>query len=183
MFSHSTHLFSMPKEPVLHIDIHQTKWWESRHAEAETPILWAPDEKNWLTGKDPDAGKDWRREKGTTEDEMVGWHHRRNGREFEQAPGVGDGQGGLACCSPWGRKESDTTKQLNWTEMGGSGEHLSLHPVGQAPQATWLVPITWGLCPTQMKNGINNICQDFCRDLHVLQKAKGFEGILEMIAR
>ena len=81
--------------------------------EAETPILWLPDTKNWLIGKDPDAGQDWRQEKGTTEDEMVGWHHRLNGHEFEQAPGVGDGQGTLACCSPWGGKESDTTEQLN----------------------------------------------------------------------
>ena len=72
---------------------------------------------NELTGKDPDAGKDWREEeKETTEDEIVGWHHRLNGHEFEQAPGVGDGQGGLACCDPWGRKELDTTEQLNWTE-------------------------------------------------------------------
>ena len=83
-------------------------------AEIETPILWPPDVKNWLLGKDPDAGKDWRREeKGTTEDEMVGWHHRRNGHEFEQASGVGEGQGSLACCSPWGRKQSDMTEQLN----------------------------------------------------------------------
>ena len=79
--------------------------------EAETPILWPPDVKNWLTGKDPDAGKDWRWEKkGTTEDEMVGWHHQLNGHEFEQALGVGDGQGSLVCCSPWGHKESDMTE-------------------------------------------------------------------------
>ena len=84
-------------------------------AEAETPMLWLPDEKNWLIGKDPDAGKDWRQEeKGTIEDEMVGWHHQLNGHEFEQAPGVGDGQGGLACCSPCGWRESDTTEWLNW---------------------------------------------------------------------
>ena len=90
-------------------------------AEAKTPILGPPDAKNWLIGKDPDAGKDWRREeKGTTEDEMVGWPHRLNGHEFEQAPGVGDGQGGLACCSPWGHKESDTTDLLNWTEQASS---------------------------------------------------------------
>ena len=87
-------------------------------AEAETPILWLPDAKNWLNGKDPDAGQDRRqKEKGTTEDEMVGWHHRLDGHEFEQALGVGDGQGGLACYSPWGRKESDTTERLNWTEL------------------------------------------------------------------
>ena len=78
--------------------------------EAETPILWPPDVKNWLIGKDTDAGKDWRQEKkGTTEDEMVRWHHRLYGHEVEQAPGVGDGQGNLVCCSPWSRKESDTT--------------------------------------------------------------------------
>ena len=83
-------------------------------AEAEIPILWPPDVKNWLIGKDPDAGKDWRQEeKGTTEDEMVGWHHRLYGHEFEQAPGVGDGQGSLECCSSWGHKELDMTEQLN----------------------------------------------------------------------
>ena len=87
-------------------------------AEAETPILWWPDVKNWLIWKDPDAGKDWgQEEKGTTEDEKVGWHHRLNGREFEWALGVGDGQGGLVCCSSWGRKESEMTEQLNWTEL------------------------------------------------------------------
>ena len=87
-------------------------------AEAETPFLWLPDAKNWLIVKDPDAGKDWRQEeKGTTEDEMVGWHHRLNGHEFEQAPGVGDGQGSLACCSPWGQKESNMSEQLNWTDL------------------------------------------------------------------
>ena len=87
-------------------------------AEAETLILWPPDVKSWLIGKDPDAGKDWRQEeKGTTEDGMVGWHHRLNGHEFEQALGVSDGQGSLACCSPWGRKESDMTEGLNWTEL------------------------------------------------------------------
>ena len=84
-------------------------------AEAETPILWPPDVKSWLTGKDSDTGKDWRQEKGT-EDEMVGWHHRLNGHEFEQAPGVGDGQEKLVCYSPWGRKGWDTTQQLNWSE-------------------------------------------------------------------
>ena len=83
----------------------------------ETPILWPPDGKNRLIGKDPDACKDWRQEeKGTTEDEMVGWHHWLNGCESEWTPGVGDGQGGLACCDSWGRKESDTTEWLNWTE-------------------------------------------------------------------
>ena len=88
-------------------------------AEAETPILWSPDVKNWLIGKDPDAGKDWRQEqKGTTENEMVGWHHHLYGHDLEQAPGVGDGQGSLVCCSPWGCKESDMTEWLNYTEVG-----------------------------------------------------------------
>ena len=82
-------------------------------AEAETPILWSPDEKNWLIGKDPDAEKDWRQEgKGTTENEMVWWHHWLNGHEFEQTLGVC-----LVCCSSWGHKESDTTEELNWTEL------------------------------------------------------------------
>ena len=85
-------------------------------AEAEIPILWPPDVKNWLIGKDPNAGKDWRQEKGTTENEMVGWYHWLDGHEFEQAWGVGEGQGGLVCCSPWGCKESDMTERLNWTE-------------------------------------------------------------------
>ena len=86
--------------------------------EAETPIFWPPDAKNWLIGKDPDAGKDWRQEeKGTTEDEMGGWHHQLDGHEFEQALEVGDGQGGLACCRLWGHELLDTTEQLNWTEL------------------------------------------------------------------
>ena len=84
-------------------------------AKAETPILQPPDANNWLIGKDPDAGKDWRQEeKGTTEDEMVGWHHWLDGHEFEQALGVDDEQGSLACYSPWGHKELDMTEQLNW---------------------------------------------------------------------
>ena len=86
-------------------------------AEDEAPILWSPDVKDGLFGKDPDAGKDWRQEeKGMIEDEMVGWHHWLYGHEFEQALGVGDGQESLACCSPCGPKESDTTEQLNWTD-------------------------------------------------------------------
>ena len=87
-------------------------------AEAEVPILWPPDAKNWLIGKDPDVGKDGRQEeKGTTEDEMVGWRLWLNGHEFVQALGVGDGQGSPACCSPWGCKELNTTERLNWTEL------------------------------------------------------------------
>ena len=81
------------------------------------PILWPPDGKSWLIWEDPDSGKDWRQEeKGTTEGEMVRWHHQLNGHEFGWTPRVGDGQGGLACCGSWGRKELDTTEWLNWTE-------------------------------------------------------------------
>ena len=88
-------------------------------AETEAPIFWPPDTNiltNWLIGKDPDAGNDWKQdEKGTAEDETVGWHHRLDGHEFEQASGIGDGQGDLACCSLWGCKEPDMTERLNWT--------------------------------------------------------------------
>ena len=84
------------------------------NGEAEAPILWPPDVTKWLIRKDHDAGKDWRQEKGMIEDEMVGWHH---WLDYEQAPGVGDGQGGLVCFSSWGRKELDKTERLNWTEL------------------------------------------------------------------
>ena len=87
-------------------------------AKAETPILWPLHAKSWLIGKDSDAGRDWgQEEKGTTEDEMAGWYHQLDGREFEWTLGVGDGQGGLACCNSWGHKESDTTERLNWAEL------------------------------------------------------------------
>ena len=99
-------------------------------AKAETPILWPPDAKSWLIWKDPDAGKDWGWEKkGTTEDEMVGWHHQLNGHGFGWTLGVGDGQGGLGCCSSWSCKESDMTEQLNWTELSKtlfSFKHITL---------------------------------------------------------
>ena len=87
-------------------------------AEAEAPVLWPPDAKNWLTEEDPDNGEDWRREeKGMTEDEMVGWHLWLDGHEFEEGLGVRDGQGSWTCCSPWGPKESNKAEQLNWTEL------------------------------------------------------------------
>ena len=86
------------------------------NAKAETPVLWPPHEQSWLIGINSDAGRDWgQEEKGTTKDEMAGWHHRLDGRESEWTPGVGDEQGGLACCDSWGCKESDMTEQLNWT--------------------------------------------------------------------
>ena len=97
--------------------------------EVETPILWPPDATNWLIWKDPDVGKGWRLEKGRTEDEMVGWPHRLNGHEFEQAPGDGKGQGSLVCCSPWGLKELIEWRH-NWmTEL-----------LQQQWQATFFIP-------------------------------------------
>ena len=94
-------------------------------AKAETPILWPHHAKSWVIGKDSDAGRDWG-QKGTTEDEMAGWHHQLDGHEFEWTPGVGDGQGGLVCCSQWGRKELDMTERLNWTEQLWGHEWLTV---------------------------------------------------------
>ena len=113
---------------------------------AETPVLWPPHAKSWLIGKDSDAGRDWgQEEKGTTEDEMVGWHHWLDGCKFEWTQGVGDGQGGLACCDSWGCKESDTTEQLNWTEL----------------EVSWLG--SWGLGPESRRSGSREpIAQCLC---------------------
>ena len=87
-------------------------------AKAETPILWAPHAKSWLIGKDLNAERDWgQEEKGTTEDEMAGWHLQLDGHEFVWTLGAGDGQGSLACCDSWGRIKSDMTERLNWTEL------------------------------------------------------------------
>ena len=105
----------MNLEPIIQSEVCQ-KWKNKYHT--LTPILWPPHVKSWLIGKDPDAGRDWgQEEKGTTEDEMAGWRYRLDGHEFEWTPGAGDGQGGLACCDSWGRKELDTTEQLNWTDI------------------------------------------------------------------
>jgi len=115
-------------------------------AEAETPILRPPDAKNWLIWKDLVAGKDWRQEdKGMTEDEMVGWHHQLDGHGFEQALGVGDGQGSLACCSPWSRKELNTTEQLNWFDTVGK---YSATSKGLLPVENWMGEV----------RGFNYIC-------------------------
>ena len=93
-----------------------------------SPADQPPHAKSWLIGKDSDAGRDWgQEEKGMTEDEMAGWHHWPDGCEFEWTPGVGDGQGGLACCDSWGRKESDTTEWLNWTELRKSNNNNVAH--------------------------------------------------------
>ena len=98
--------------------IRNQPWLFIGRTDAETLIFWPPDGKSWLSGKDPEAEKDWgHEEKGMTEDEMFGWHHQPNGHEFEQTLGFGDGQGSLACCSPWGRKDSNMTEGLNWTAL------------------------------------------------------------------
>ena len=110
-------------------------------AEAEAPILWPPHAKSWLIGKDPNAGKDWRwEEKGTAEDEMVGWHHLTGWMWLEQAPGVGDGQGGLACCSPWSHKELDTIEQLKWTD---NGPYLAEYCVYFSTHCLHLLLLSW----------------------------------------
>ena len=103
-------------------------------AKAETPVVWPPHSKSWLIGKDSDPGRDWgQEEKGTTEDEMAGWHHQLDGREFEWTPVDGDGQGGLACCNSWGLKESDTTEWLNWTELNIIQMLLSIWGIPEKP--------------------------------------------------
>ena len=99
--------------------------WSPYKAKAETPVLWLPHVKSWLIGKNSDAGRGWgQEEKGTTKDEMAGWHHRLDGHEFEWTPGVGDGQEGLACCDSWGREEPGTTEGLNWTDKAEPGKGL-----------------------------------------------------------
>ena len=113
-------------------------------AKAETPILWPPEVKNWLLRSDSDAGKDWRQEeKGTTEDEIVGWDHRLDEHEFEPTPGFGDGQRNLACCSPWSHKESDMTERLNWLLLWIL---FHLHPT------FLLVVSSYALCLLLLKN-------------------------------
>ena len=113
-------------------------------AEAETPILRSPDEKNWLTGKDPDAGKDWRQEeKGTTEDEMFGWHHWLDGHEFEWFLGVGDGQGSLECCSPW--VANSWTRLSNWIELNwtaNAGDRRDMGLKTHSSILAWRIPWT-----------------------------------------
>ena len=112
-------------------------------AEAETPILWPPQANSWLIGKDPDAGRDWgQEEKGTTEDEMVGWHHRLNGHGFGWTPGVGDGQEGLACCGSWGWKSQ--IRLSNWTELKWCWERLRAG--GEGDYRGW---DGWMASPTQ----------------------------------
>ena len=120
-------------------------------AKAETQILLPPHAKSWLIGKDSDAGRDWgQEEKGTTEDEMAGWHHRHDRHEFEWTPGVGDEQGGLVCCDTWGRKESDTTEWLNWTELKKNNSLYLLQLWPWRKQKVFLLGIVYSSC-VQMK--------------------------------
>ena len=126
---------------------------------AETPILWLLHVKNWLIRKDPDAGRDWgQEEKGMAETEMAGWHHWLNGRESEWTPGVGDGQGGLACCDSWGHKESDINERLNWTELNWYGQLIydkEIQPIHSKGDQSWVffgrndakaeTPVLWPL--------------------------------------
>ena len=120
------------------------------YVEAETPILWPPDAKSWLVWKDSDVGTGLRqKEKGTTEDEMVRWHHRHNGHGFGWTPGVGDGQGGLGFCSSWGRKAWDMTEQLNWTEQ--------LVKNSPAMWETWVQSLGWEDSLTKGKATYSNI--------------------------
>ena len=114
-------------------------------AKAETPVLWPPHEKSWLIGKVCNAGRDWGQEEmRTTEDEMTGWNHWLDGRNFEWTPGIGDGQGDLACCGSWGHKESDMTERLNWTELiqvwpkSNPVEIKGLDLVDRVPEKLWV---------------------------------------------
>ena len=124
--------------------------------EAETPVLWPPHANSWPIGKDPDAGRDWgQEEKGTTEDEMAGWHHWLYGHEFEWTPGVGDGQEGLACWDSWGHKESDMTERLNWIELTESVSLAQSCPTLAAP---WTVahqaPLSMGFSRQEYWSGL-----------------------------
>ena len=113
----------LQEDPTVHSEDQPWDFFGRNDAKAETPVLWPPHAKSWLFGKDSDAGRDWGQEEmEMTENEMAGWHHQINGHEFEWTPGVGDGQGGLACCDSWNRPESDTTEWLNWTELS---QHIS----------------------------------------------------------
>ena len=150
------------------------------YVKAETPVLWPPHAKSWLIGKDSDAGRDWgQEEKGTTEDEMAGWHHWLNGRESEWTLGVGDGQGGLACCDSWGRKESDTTERLIWSDliwMTNDFEHFSCI-------CCPLICLLWrnvysGLLPTFTLGCLSFCCLVFKCTLNILDT-----GLIKFVTR
>ena len=115
-------------------------------AKAETPVLWPPHVKSWLIGKDSDAGRDWgQEEKGTTKDEMAGWHHWLDGHESGWTLGVGDGQGGLACCDSWGRRQLDTTEWLNWTELNWISKNIDFKWRSLCDILGIINPVFWGI--------------------------------------
>ena len=135
--------------------------------------------KNWLIGKDSDAGRDWgQEEKGTTEDEMAGWHHWLDGHEFEWTPGVGDGQGGLACCNSWGRKELDTTEQLNWTELieiASNYEELWEGEVYMYLQTSTGAPMGWVVSLQKIRWSCN-----FSKNVTIFRNSIITDGIIKM---
>ena len=138
-------------------------------AEAETPILWPPHVKSWLIRKDPDAGRDWGQEnKGTTEDEMAGWHHWLDGHESEWTPGVGDGQGGLECCDSWGRKESDTTERLTWSDLCILEKAMAPH----SSTVAWKIP--WMEEPGRLQSmGSRRVGHDWATSLSRIGEGNG----------
>ena len=128
-------------------------------AEAETPKVWPPHVNSWLIEKDPDAGRDWRQEKGTTEDEMAGWHHWLNGRESEWTLGVGDGQGGLVCCDSWGRRvRYDWATELNWTELKYPSRNSDSYCLIQKSDSMMALSEHWQDCGRQ-GNGIFGVSE------------------------
>ena len=149
--------------------------------------LWSPDGKSQLIRKDPDAGKGWRQEeKGTTEDEMVGWHHRLSGHEFEQAPGVGNGQGSLACCSPWGRKESDTTERLNnnniWKWAKPVNRHYSKEDIQMANKKINRCSRSLVIREMQMKTAKRYFTPTRLATFKKMNNNKGCQGCREVAA-
>ena len=139
-------------------------------AKAETPVLWPPHAKSWLIGKDSDAGRDWgQEEKGTTEDEMAGWHHWLDGHEFGWTPGIGDGQGGLACCDSWGYKELDTNERLNWTKL-----NVKMLLMLYSELSLWSLMCTWHL---ESESERRSVVSDSLRVHGILQAS-----ILEWVA-
>ena len=141
-------------------------------ANAETPVLWPPHAKSWHIGKDSDAGRDWGQEqKGTTEDEIAGWHRWLDGRESQWTPGVGDGQGGLACCDSWGCKESDTTERLIWSLISESiGASASVLPMNIQ---SWF-PLGWTSLISLQSKGLSRVFSNTTVQKHQYLQCSAF---------